>query len=94
MSGAMTVSMAVIGLAWVATAVVGVLLPGGRRLEAFLALLAGAGTGVASLAVGAFILQLPAEGSSDALFLVSTLLGALTVTLLLIALWNREARSS
>jgi hypothetical protein len=91
MSGAMTFSVALIGLAGVATAVSGVLLPGGRRLEVLLALVAGAGGGIAALAVGSSFVSESGQEASETLFLVATLLGASIVGVLLVVLWIRDA---
>ena len=92
MSGAMTFSVALIGLAGVATAVLGVLLPGGRRLEVLLALVAGAGGGIAALAVGSSFVSESDPDAFETLFLVATLLGASIVGVLLVVLWTRETR--
>ena len=86
----MTLAGTLIGLAVVATAIFGVLFPSGRRLEVLLAPVAGAGVGIASLSVGALFVAQSSAGKVELLFLASTLLGALTVGAILVALWIRE----
>ena len=81
----MTIAMSLIGLAGVATAGVGVLLPPGERLASLLALVAGAGVGIVALAIGSRIVG--PDGSYETLFLVASILGFAGTILALALLW-------
>jgi hypothetical protein len=85
----MTASFALIGIAVVAAGVVGVLMPEGERLAAVLPLVAGAGVGILTLALGASDLQDPADG--EAVFLQGSVLGFVTAIGMLAVLWRRTA---
>jgi hypothetical protein len=90
----LAVSMLLIGLAVVATAVVGLLLPPGHRLEALLALVAGAGAGIAVLAVEvATEFGFTVNGPTTA-FLFATIGGAATVGACLAVILRRRNRVS
>ena len=82
-------SMFLIGAALAASGVTGVLLPAGNRAGVVLALLAGAGVGIAGLALGS-----PAFGDDDAnamwrVFFLSSIAGSVTVVLCLVLAWRR-----
>ena len=82
-------SMFLIGTALAMSGGVGVLLPPGNRAGVVLALLAGAGVGIAGLAVGS-----PSFGADDAaasgrVFFVASIAGFVTVVLCLVVAWRR-----
>jgi nitrate reductase gamma subunit len=85
----MTAALALIGIAVLAAGAVGVLMPEGERLAAVLPLVAGAGVGILTLALGASDLQDPADG--DAVFLLGSVLGFATAIGMLVVLWRRTA---
>ena len=87
----LTIAFSLIGVAAVATAAVGLLLPVGDRLPALLALVAGAGVGVVALAIG-FQIADP-ERSGDLIFLVASILGFLATGVALAVLWRTTGRS-
>lgn len=73
----MMVAFVVIGLTVVATAIVGVGLPSEQRLAVILPLIAGAGAGVASLAIAFFVISDTADDEAYAVgFLASAIVGA------------------
>jgi len=80
----------VIGLAAVATAIVGVGLPPDQRLAVLLPLVAGAGAGVASFAIALIVIPDTASDTPYAAgFLVSSVIGAAVVGLTLRRLVDR-----
>ena len=85
-------SMFLIGAALALSGGVGVLLPPGNRAGVVLALLAGAGVGIAGLAVGAHLVRRRRCDASWRVFFVSSIAGFATVVLCLIVAWRR-ARS-
>jgi hypothetical protein len=86
----MMLSFVVIGLTVLATAVVGTGLPATQRLTVLLPLVAGAGAGLASLAVAYVVIPEQAADTSYATgFLVSSVVGATVVGLTLRRLVNR-----
>jgi hypothetical protein len=81
----MTASFCLIGLAGVVVAVGGVMLvPRGERLVALFALVAGAGVGIAALAIGARIADQD-HGSYEDVFLVASVLGFVATIATLVA---------
>jgi hypothetical protein len=84
-------SLALIGVAAIAVAVVGALMPPGTRLEVLLSLLAGAGVGVAGFAAG-LLAGLDAVSSTvlTRLFFVATCLGGAAVAIVLVVVWRRR----
>jgi len=90
-----TVMLAVVlmGAGAVSAAVVGLKLPEDARLGAGLALVLGAGVGVAVLAVGLFIAQPPtpsgAAGAQQVALLVASVAGLLAVEVGLGIVWRR-----
>src|SRR6185436_6207219 len=85
-------SMFLIGVALAASGGVGVLLPAGNRAGAGLALLAGAGVGIAGLAVGSPSFGIDDADASWRVFFISSIAGFATVVLCLVVAWRR-ARS-
>jgi hypothetical protein len=84
-------SLFLIGLAGLATGIVGVLLPPGRRLEVVVALIAGAGAGLGTLGVIGFFDI--AGGDLDhhpGLFFAATVIGFVTVMITLALVWLRR----
>lgn len=86
----MTLGVMFMGLGGVVAGLVGVALPEGHRLGAVFALIAGAGTGLAFLAVGA-LFRSPPEPSEFTFFLAS-LAGFLTVCAASWWIWRRTER--
>ena len=82
-------SMFLIGAALAASGSVGVLLPPGDRAGVVLALLAGAGVGIAGLAVGSPSLGVDDADASWRVFFVSSIAGFTTVVLCLVVAWRR-----
>lgn len=83
-------SLTLIGLAALGAGAVGTTLPSGRRIEALLALVAGAGAGLAVLGIGAGAgLEGPSPEGFDRLFFVASLAGTLAVAVVLARLWRR-----
>ena len=89
-----TLGIVCMGLGGIVAGLVGVVLPEGRRLGAFFALIAGAGVGVVVIGLGA-LLNERKEPTEFTVFLAS-LLGLVTVCGASWALWKRTvtARSS
>lgn len=86
---ALAAAMLLIGVAGVATALVGLDLPPGHRLEALLALVAGAGAGIAALAVElATGIGFTANGPTTA-FLFASMAGFCVVVTCLVRLRRR-----
>ena len=86
----MMLSFVVIGLTVLATAVVGTGLPASQRLTVLLPLVAGAGAGLASLAIAFVLIPDEAADTSYATgFLVSSVVGAAVVGLTLRRLVTR-----
>jgi hypothetical protein len=89
-------SLALIGLAALAVAIVGALMPPGTRLEVLLSLLAGAGAGIVAFA-GGLLGGLDALSSSvlTRLFFAATCLGAVVTAIVLATVWlRRRARTT
>ncbi len=82
-------SIFLIGLAAVLTGIVALQLPAGRRLEAVLALVVGAGVGVALLAIGSAIAD-SEEWREQTAFFVASLAGFIGVIVSLAAIRRRE----
>ena len=72
--------------------IVGIALPPGERLSAFLTLVIGAGVGVAALAVGTRNVSSQSDGE-DA-FLIASALGFAAVVVSAAILWMRGSRST
>jgi hypothetical protein len=88
------VALMLIGTGAVATGIVGLMLPVGERLAAAtLALVLGAGAGIASLAIG----MLAIDGDSDQayadVFLVASAIGLGAVLASLAVAWRRRVRT-
>jgi hypothetical protein len=84
-------SLLLIGAAGLATGIVGVLLPPGRRLEVVVALIAGAGAGLATLGViGLFDVVNGDLDRHPGVFLFATVLGFITVMISLGLVWRRR----
>jgi uncharacterized membrane-anchored protein len=82
-------SIFLIGLASVLTGVVALRLPAGRRLEAILALVVGAGVGVAFLAIGSAFARSEVQ-REQAAFFVASVAGFVGVVVCLAAIRRRE----
>jgi len=87
----LTIAFSLIGLAAVATAAVGLLLPVGDRLPALLALVAGAGVGIVALAIGSQIAD--PERGGESIFLVASILGFVATAIALVVLWRTTGRA-
>ena len=83
-------SMFLIGAALAVSGGVGVLLPPGNRAGVVLALLAGAGVGIAGLALGSPSFGIDDANASWRVFFVSSIAGFVTVVLFLIVAWRRS----
>ncbi|HYJ61055.1 MAG TPA: hypothetical protein VE032_06270 [Actinomycetota bacterium] len=84
-------SMLLMGVAAMCTGAVALLLPRGRRLEALIALVVGAGTGIAVLGA-AGLLDLGGEDLEEPrLFFIATIFGFAAVAISLGVLWRRRA---
>ena len=84
-------SLLLIGLAGLATGIVGVLLPPGRRLEVVVALIAGAGAGLGTLGViGFFDIAGGDLDHQPGLFFAATVIGFATVMITLALVWVRR----
>jgi hypothetical protein len=84
-------SLAVIGLAAIAVAIVGALMPSGTRLEVLLSLLAGAGAGVVTIAAGLIAGLDPLSSAVlTRLFFAGSCAGAVVVAVVLAVVWRRR----
>ena len=84
-------ALVVIGVSGLVTAVVGLRLPAPQRLSALLALVAGAGAGLASLAISMIAIPDTADDTAFAWgFLGSSILGALVVGVMLVRIVGSE----
>ena len=72
--------------------IVGIALPPGERLSAFLTLVIGAGVGVAALAVGTR--NVSSQSAGETAFLVASALGFIAVVASAAILWMRANRST
>jgi len=88
----MAIAMLLIGLAVVATSVVGLLLPPGHRLESLLALVAGAGAGIAVLAVEVATEFRFTTNGPTAAFLFATIAGTVVVGVCLAVIVRQQGR--
>jgi hypothetical protein len=88
----LTIAFSLIGAAAVVTAVVGAMMTPGDRLSALLALVSGAGVGIASLAIGSRIVDPTTD--AEPLFLVASILGFVASMLTLALLWRAVHRGS
>ena len=80
-----------VGLGAVATGIVGILLPRGDRLSAFLALVVGAGVGLLSLAIGFEASSDPPDDFDRTFEIAAGLgLGATLLSLGLLWRWTRD----
>ena len=68
----------------------GIVLPAGERLGAFLTLVIGAGVGVAALAVGTR--NVSSQSAGETAFLVASSLGFIAVVVSAAILWQRAGR--
>jgi hypothetical protein len=90
MSDAMRWSITLIGLALALAAGVGMFLPRGERWSVLLPLIAGAGVGIASLALGTPDMSESSNSQAfERVFLWSSIAGFITVCLGLVAVWFR-----
>ena len=76
-----------IGAGALVARVVGIAIPPGERLGAFLTLVIGAGVGVAALAIGTRNVSSQSDGESA--FLVASALGFIAVVMSAAVLWRR-----
>ena len=81
-----------IGAGALVAGIVGIVLPPGERLGAFLTLVIGAGVGVAALAVGTRNVSSQSDGETA--FLVASALGFIAVAASAAILWMRASRST
>ena len=81
-----------IGAGALVAGIVGIALPPGERLGAFLTLVVGAGVGVAALAVGTRNVSQQSDGESA--FLVASALGFIAVVASSAILWMRASRTT
>ena len=81
-----------IGAGALVAGIVGIVLPPGERLGAFLTLVIGAGVGVAALAVGSRNVSSQSHGENA--FLVASALGFIAVAASAAILWMRAGRST
>ena len=72
--------------------ILGIALPPGERLGAFLTLVIGAGVGVAALAVGTR--NVSSQSNGETAFLVASALGFIAVAASAAILWTRAGRSA
>jgi hypothetical protein len=88
-----TLGVISVGLGGVVAGLVGVVLPEGRRLGAFFALIAGAGVGVAAIGVGALLTE--NKEPTELTFFLASLSGLLAVGGSSWLVWKRaiEART-
>jgi hypothetical protein len=80
-----------IGAGAAVAGIVGIALPSGERLGAFLTLVIGAGVGVAALAVG--IRNMSSQSTGESAFLVASALGLIAVVASAGILWIRASGS-
>jgi hypothetical protein len=85
------VSLMLIGIGAATAGAVGIALPAGERLTAALALVIGAGVGVAALAVGYLIAGAHVDDGITQ-FLISSIIGLAAVLGSLAVLWRRSRR--
>jgi hypothetical protein len=83
-------SLFLIGLAPVLTGVVALSLPAGHRLEAVLALVVGAGVGLAGLAIGTAFANSEIEAEQTAFF-VASIVGFISVLVMLGVIRRRSS---
>jgi len=76
-----------IGAGALVAGIVGIAIPPGERLGAFLTLVIGAGVGVAALAIGTRNVSSQSDGESA--FLVASALGSIAVVMSAAMLWRR-----
>lgn len=81
-----------IGAGALVAGIVGIVLPPGERLGAFLTLVIGAGVGIAALAVGTRNVSSQTDGESA--FLIASALGFAAVVVSAAILWMRAGRST
>jgi hypothetical protein len=81
-----------IGAGALVAGIVGITLPPGERLGAFLTLVVGAGVGVAALAVGTR--NVSSQSNGETAFLVASALGFIAVVASAGLLWVRVGRST
>jgi hypothetical protein len=81
-----------IGAGALVAGIVGIVLPAGERLGAFLTLVIGAGVGVAALAVGTR--NVISQSNGETAFLVASALGFIAVMASAGILWMRASRST
>lgn len=81
-----------IGAGALVAGIVGITLPPGERLGAFLTLVVGAGVGVAALAVGTR--NVSSRSAGETAFLVASALGFIAVVASAGILWTRAGRST
>jgi hypothetical protein len=79
-----------IGAGALVAGTVGILIPPGERLSAFLTLVIGAGVGVAALAVGTR--NVSSQSAAESAFLVASALGFIAVLASTAVLWLRVGR--
>jgi hypothetical protein len=82
-------SLLLMGLSAVAVGLVGSTMPPGRRLEAVLALVAGAGAGLAVLGIGLAAGVADQGPDFERLFLIGSIVGAVVVAVVLMVLKRR-----
>jgi len=93
MESQMSASIVLVGAALAIAAVVGVLQPPGHRGGALLAILAGAGVGIAGLGVGVPSLSDGTDEEFWFVFLLSSIAGFWTVIGVLLLTWRRARRA-
>ena len=81
-----------IGAGALMAGILGIALPPGERLGAFLTLVIGAGVGVAALAVGTR--NVSSQSNGETAFLVASTLGFIAVVASAAILWMRAGRST
>jgi uncharacterized membrane protein len=81
-----------IGAGALVAGILGIALPPGERLGAFLTLVIGAGVGVAALAVGTR--NVSSQSNGEMAFLVASALGFAAVVVSAAILWMRASRST
>jgi hypothetical protein len=81
-----------IGAGALVAGIVGIAIPPGERLGAFLTLVIGAGVGVAALAIGTRNVSSQSDGENA--FLIASALGFIAVVASAAILWRRASRST